>query len=124
MGYTAAQSELCLSYWMNRLQSIDTAYPLFETLNPVLAPQDELVHGSYTYRHPIFDAVAIAAQSALSSIQGRDHLFFAGAWTGYGFHEDGLKSAIAIAKSLGEELPWTSDVKGYDVQPPQLQRAG
>ena len=101
MGYNAAQNELCLSYWMNRLQSIDTAYPLFETLNPVLSPRDDLVHGSYSYRHPIFDAAAIAAQPELASIQGRDHLFFAGAWTGYGFHEDGLKSAIAIAKSLG-----------------------
>jgi len=124
MGYDAAQNELCLTYWMNRLQSIDAAYPLFETLNPVLPPRDDLVHGSYTYRHPIFDAAAIAAQPALASIQGRDHLFFAGAWMGYGFHEDGLKSAVAIAKSLGVEVPWDSDVKGYYAQPLQLQRAG
>ena len=124
MGYDAAQNELCLTYWMNRLQSIDTAYPLFETLNPVLAPRDDLVHGSYSYRHPIFDAAAIAAQPALASIQGRDHLFFAGAWTGYGFHEDGLKSAVAIANSLGVEVPWDSDVIGYDAQLTQLQRAG
>ena len=124
MGYNAAQNELCLTYWMNRLQSIDRAYPLFETLNPVLPPRDDLVHGSYSYRHPIFDAAAIAAQPALATIQGRDHLFFAGAWTGYGFHEDGLKSAVAIANSLGVEVPWDSDVIGYDAQPPELQRAG
>ena len=124
MGYDTVQNELCLTYWMNRLQSIDTAHPLFETLNPVLPPRENLVHGSYTYRHPIFDASAIVAQPALASIQGRDNLFFAGAWTGYGFHEDGLKSAIAIAKSLGAEVQWDSDVAGYDAQPPQLQRAG
>ena len=124
MGYDAAQNELCLTYWMNRLQSIDAAYPLFETLNPVQAPRDDLIHGSYHYRHPIFDAAAIAAQPKLASIQGRHHLFFAGAWTGYGFHEDGLKSAIAIAKTLGAEVPWNSAVTGYDVRPPQLQKAG
>ena len=124
MGYDAAQNELCLTYWMNRLQSIDAAYPLFETLNPVLAPRDDLIHGSYHYRHPIFDAAAIAAQPKLASIQGRDHLFFAGAWTGYGFHEDGLKSAIAIAKTLGAEVPWNSAITAYDVRPPQLQKAG
>ena len=123
MGYDTVQNELCLTYWMNRLQSIDTAHPLFETLNPVLPPRDNLVHGSYIYRHPIFDSAAIAAQSVLASIQGRDNLFFAGAWTGYGFHEDGLKSAIAIAKSLGAKVQWESDVEGYDKQPPQLQRA-
>ena len=97
---------------------------MFETLNPVLAPRDDLIHGSYHYRHPIFDAAAIAAQPKLASIQGRDHLFFAGAWTGYGFHEDGLKSAIAIAKTLGAEVPWSSAITAYDVRPPQLQKAG
>jgi len=60
----------------------------------------------------------------LASIQGQDHLFFAGAWTGYGFHEDGLKSAVAIAKSLGVEVPWDNDVTSCDAQPQQLQRAG
>ena len=124
MGYDAAQNELCLTYWMNRLQSIDVAYPLFETLNPVLAPRGDLIHGSYNYRHPIFDAAAIAAQSKLASIQGRDNLFFAGAWTGYGFHEDGLKSAVAIAKTLGAEVPWESVVTAYDIKPPKLQKAG
>ena len=60
----------------------------------------------------------------MSQIQGGDHLFFAGAWTDYGFHEDGLKSAVAIAKTLGVRLPWTSDVAAYDVVPSPLQRIG
>jgi predicted NAD/FAD-binding protein len=124
MGYDAGQNELCLTYWMNRLQSLDPACPLFETLNPVLAPRAELTHGSYHYRHPIFDEIAIAAQPKLSQIQGNNHLFFAGAWSGYGFHEDGLKSAVAIAKTIGVEVPWASNVMAYDVMPPKLQRIG
>ena len=105
--------ELCLTYWMNRLQSIEEKYPLYETLNPHIEPDPALVHGTFLYEHPIFDEEAIAAQSRLAEIQGRDHLFFAGAWTGYGFHEDGLKSAIAIAKTLGATIPWDSAVDGY-----------
>ena len=121
-GYDAGQNELCLTYWMNRLQSIDIACPIFETLNPVLPPRAELIHGSYHYRHPIFDAKAISAQTKLSQIQGGNHLFFAGAWSGYGFHEDGLKSAVAIAKTIGVEVPWANNVAAYNVIPSQLQR--
>jgi len=99
------------------LQSIDLAYPLYETLNPVRMPDPALTHGSFDYRHPIFDAAAIAAQPRLSEIQGQNGLFFAGAWTGYGFHEDGLKSAVAIAQTLGADIPWKTSVK------PHLQAA-
>ena len=124
MGFDSAQSDLCLTYWMNRLQSIDAACPLYETLNPVIEPRADLTHGRYSYRHPIFDAKAIAAQPRLKSIQGSDHIFFAGAWTGYGFHEDGLKSAVAIAKTLGVMVPWASDVAAYDNMPPPFERSG
>jgi predicted NAD/FAD-binding protein len=107
---------LCLTYWMNRLQSIDQAYPLYETLNPHIEPDPSLVHGEFSYDHPVFDERAILAQARLPEIQGHDNLFFAGAWTGYGFHEDGLKSAIAIARSLNIEVPWQSDVAAYPMQ--------
>ncbi len=113
MGITAQQNNLCLTYWMNRLQTIALEDPLYETLNPVVMPHPELTHGSFTYSHPIFDTTAIAAQSSLANMQGRGHVFVAGAWTGYGFHEDGLKSAIAIAKTLGATVPWVSDVAAY-----------
>ena len=112
-GPTVA-NDLCLTYWMNRLQSIDLAYPLFETLNPVTMPDEELIHGEFYYRHPVFDHKAIAAQPRLGKIQGRNGLFFAGAWTGFGFHEDGLKSAIAVAKTLGVDIPWPSNVGAYE----------
>ena len=110
----AVANDLCLTYWMNRLQSIDLAYPLYETLNPLTLPDEELIHGEFHYRHPVFDQKAIAAQPRLSKIQGKNGLFFAGAWTGFGFHEDGLKSAIAVAKTLGVDIPWPSDVRAYE----------
>lgn len=110
---------LCLTYWMNRLQSIDQKYPLYETLNPHIDPDPALVHGTYHYAHPIFDEPAVSAQSRLVDIQGTDDIFYAGAWTGFGFHEDGLKSAVAIAKTLGATIPWQSNVVAY----PQRSRA-
>ena len=102
---------------MNKLQSIDNAYPLFETLNPHREPDPALVHGTYSYDHPMFDERAVKGQQRLPMIQGTDDLFFAGAWTGHGFHEDGLKSAIAVARTLGVEIPWQTSVKPYPFLP-------
>ena len=101
---------------MNRLQSIDLKYPLYETLNPHIEPDPALVQGEFIYHHPVFDYAAINAQPQLADMQGVNNLFFAGAWTGYGFHEDGLKSAVAIAKTLGTPIPWHSDVLPFPVQ--------
>ena len=120
-GETSPPSDLCLTYWMNRLQSIDRAYPLYETLNPVRMPSAALVHGEFDYRHPVFDAKAIAMQSRLAEIQGQNGLFFAGAWTGFGFHEDGLKSAVAIAKTLGVEIPWETKVAAFEKSSEPMQ---
>ncbi|MFA5120992.1 NAD(P)/FAD-dependent oxidoreductase [Zavarzinia sp.] len=103
-GETGAVS---LTYWMNRLQGIDPACPLFVSLNPHRAPREELVFGRYHYRHPMFDAAAIAAQQRLATIQGRDRLWFAGAWCGNGFHEDGLRAGAAVAAAL--ETPSFAD---------------
>lgn len=112
---TGSPDNLCLTYWMNRLQSIDLKYPLYETLNPHIEPDPKLVHGEFIYHHPVFDRAAINAQPLMAEIQGLHNLFFAGAWTGYGFHEDGLKSAVAIAKTLGAPIPWQSDVVSFPV---------
>ena len=68
--------------------------------------------------------MAIAAQPKMAQIQGADHLFFAGAWTGYGFHEDGLKSAIAIAKTLGVSIPWQSEVPAFSEPAKMVSKAG
>ena len=118
IGSYEGDESLCLTYWMNKLQSIDNAYPLFETLNPHREPDSALVHGKYSYDHPMFDERAVKGQQLLPMIQGPGNLFFAGAWTGHGFHEDGLKSAIAVARTLGVEIPWQTSVDPHPLLPP------
>lgn len=95
-----------VTYWMNRLQALPDSHPLFVTLNPDRPILDDAVFASFSYDHPLYDAAAIAAQGRLESIQGRGNVYFAGAWTGYGFHEDGLRSGLAAAAKLGGVAPW------------------
>lgn len=101
-------SDLTLTYWMNKLQNIDNDYPLFVTLNPTQEPDPSLVFGEWSFEHPQYDAAAFDAQARLPHIQGNRATWFAGAWTGYGFHEDGLKSGMAVARALGAPIPWQS----------------
>jgi predicted NAD/FAD-binding protein len=95
-----------VSYWMNRLQAIDPAYPLFVSLNPPKAPDPALTFGVYDYDHPQFDTPALAAQRRFGRIQGRGGVWYAGAWLGHGFHEDGLTAGLRVARTLGGEVPW------------------
>ena len=97
----AADNDVAVTYWMNRLQDIDDDKPLFVSLNPPFAPAPELTFGKYMCEHPRYNAAAFAAQKRLGEIQGRRHTWFCGAWTGYGFHEDGLRSGLAVAEALG-----------------------
>jgi predicted NAD/FAD-binding protein len=97
-----------LSYWMNRLQNLETEQPVIVTLNPAREPAGALA--SFTYHHPIYDRAAVDAQAALPSIQGRHRTWFAGAWTAFGFHEDGLRSGLRVAAALGAEVPWAGQV--------------
>jgi hypothetical protein len=99
-------ADLCVTYWMNALQGIDPARPLFVTLNPPNAPDPALTFARFTYAHPQYTAAAIAAQKRLHEIQGHNRTWFCGAWTRYGFHEDGLVSGIEIAEALGGTAPW------------------
>lgn len=101
---------VALTYWMNRLQNIDPARPLFVSLNPFRPIREELVFATDHYRHPMFDAGAIAAQRALPKIQGRDRVWFAGSYAGNGFHEDGLAAGIAAASGLGCPPAWVSNL--------------
>lgn len=102
----SANDNICVTYWMNRLQGIDERYPLFVSLNPVHEPRPELVFGEWSYEHPQFDTRALAAQARLNEIQGTCNTWFAGAWTGHGFHEDGLRSGLDAACALGAMVPW------------------
>ena len=91
---------MTVTYWMNRLQNIDYAKPVFVTLNPVFPPAPEKTFGQYQYDHPQFDRAAMDAQNKLHGIQGTNHAWFCGAWAGYGFHEDGLQSALRVVEGI------------------------
>ncbi len=101
--------KITVTYWMNRLQGIDERYPLFVSLNPKHAIPDELIFDQADFDHPVFDQAAIAAQPRIAALQGRRGTWFAGAHLGHGFHEDGLASAVRVARGLSAAIPWESD---------------
>ncbi len=105
IAQSSEKSEAYVTYWMNNLQKLSTTDPLFVTLNGP-APNPGLVVGEYDYDHPQFDAPALAAQRQLGRIQGRGGVWYAGAWLGYGFHEDGLTSGVKVALALGGKADW------------------
>lgn len=103
----ASSQQLCVTYWMNRLQEIREDAPLFVTLNPPRLPRTETIIRTEYYDHPIFDAEALRAQENLWSLQGARNTWFCGAYFGSGFHEDGLQSGLAVAEALGGvKRPW------------------
>jgi predicted NAD/FAD-binding protein len=110
------ENDVAVTYWMNQLQGIDQDKPLFVSLNPPFEPDAELTFGKHVCEHPQYNAAAFAAQRRLDDIQGRRHTWFCGAWTGYGFHEDGLRSGLSIAQALGATVPWRAP-------PPELAQA-
>ena len=103
---TGNSGNLSITYWMNELQGINSPKPILLSLNPKILPNPDLIYGQYSYSHPILDNNAINIQKKLSSIQGKNNLWFCGAWTGFGFHEDGVKSAVEIANAHNIDLPW------------------
>ena len=94
-----------LSYFLNKLQPLEALENYFLTLNP----RDEVDAGIETFEfdHPLMTAKAIRAQLDIDSIQGRGNIYYAGAWTRYGFHEDGLLSAVRVAQKMNVDPPWT-----------------
>ncbi|MEO9211933.1 MAG: FAD-dependent oxidoreductase [Caulobacteraceae bacterium] len=101
-------AQLCVTYWMNRLQNLPARSPLFVTLNPVRAPEPAKVIRTEVYEHPQFDGAAIRAQKSLWSLQGAGGLWWCGSYFGSGFHEDGLQAGLAVAEALGGvKRPWT-----------------
>ncbi|MDP9044247.1 MAG: FAD-dependent oxidoreductase [Pseudomonadota bacterium] len=96
----AAGASVCLHYLLNRLQPLPFRTPVVVSLNPVRAPRPDLVLAEYDYAHPVFDTGAIAAQRAVPDLQGRRHTWYCGAWTRYGFHEDGLVSGLNVVDAL------------------------
>jgi predicted NAD/FAD-binding protein len=99
-GARTGDANVAVTYLLNKLQPLPFTTPLFVSLNPLAEPTPERVIAEFDYSHPIFDRAAIDAQKRLPTIQGRRGVWFAGAWTGYGFHEDGLKSGLAVAEAM------------------------
>jgi uncharacterized protein len=95
-----------LTYWMNSLQRIDRKRPLFVSLNPDQAPDPALTFEVFDCEHPQFDTAALAAQRLIGRIQGRGGVWYAGAWLGHGFHEDGLTAGLRAALALGGTVAW------------------
>jgi predicted NAD/FAD-binding protein len=104
----AATPSVSVTYLLNRLQPLPFAEPVFVSLNPTTEPRAEHLLAAFDYEHPVFDCAAIEAQQRLPQLQGRRGVWFAGAWTGYGFHEDGLKSGLAVAAALRRVLAPTT----------------
>jgi len=113
-------TRLSVSYWMNRLQNLPNDQGFFVTLNPAREPDPASVHASFVYHHPMFDGKAMAAQRALAGLQGQRNSWFCGSYFGYGFHEDGLVSGLAVAAALGVPAPWTADMPATDAAPAPL----
>ncbi len=106
----AGQKQLTVSYWMNSLQPLKTDTDLFVTLNPSGAVDPSRVLRQFNYTHPMFNSAAMTAQQDLWDLQGRRRTWFCGSYFGYGFHEDGLQSGLAVAEDLsGIERPWQVD---------------
>ncbi len=93
-------SRVCLHYWINRLQPLPFSQDVVVSLNPVRAIDPSKVLGEYDYAHPVFDLAAIKAQSQLPRLQGQQNTWYAGAWMGYGFHEDGFKAGRDAASGI------------------------
>jgi uncharacterized protein len=104
-GREDKNASIALTYWMNNLQNLKGA-PLFVTLNPSRMPAADKIYNQHVFEHPVFDQGAIEAQEQLADIQGKNNMWFCGAWTRYGFHEDGLTSGVVVAEALGAHIPW------------------
>jgi predicted NAD/FAD-binding protein len=106
------ETRVAVTYWMNMLQNIDTETPLLVTLNPITPPAADKVFEEIRYEHPVFDQAAIDGQGLLAACQGKSNVWLCGAYLGYGFHEDGLRSAVQLARSWDLPLPWEATGSG------------
>lgn len=103
---TKGSSEAIFTYCMNILQHIPKMFPVFVTLNPNKAIDDKKIYLRETYEHPEYNLDILEGQRLVESLQGNNNTYFAGAYLGYGFHEDGVESAVNVARLLGEDIRW------------------
>jgi predicted NAD/FAD-binding protein len=105
----ADTAPVSVTYLINRLQPLPVDTPVMVSLNPSRPPDPAHVLKRIEYAHPIFDAPALAAQGRIDALQGQRRTWFCGAWLRYGFHEDGLRSALRVADGLGVAAPWARE---------------
>jgi predicted NAD/FAD-binding protein len=95
----ASDKPVFVTYWLNRLQNLQTDKQIFVSLNPTTFPREERVHKVIVMGHPQFTPATTQAQLQVNELQGVDGLWFAGAWLGFGFHEDGLRSGLQVRRT-------------------------
>jgi len=100
------KKNISVTYWMNKLQNIKEKNPLFLSLNPANPPKENSIFRVIEYEHPVFDLKSINSQKLLKKIQGNKNTWHCGAWSGNGFHEDGIQSSLKLAKALGIKVLW------------------
>lgn len=99
-----------ISYWMNRLQNLQTSQPIIVSINPPRLPASGTEYARFVYRHPQFDAMSRSAQSMLGTLQGNGNVWFCGSYCGYGFHEDAVQSGFVVADALDCPVPWHDEI--------------
>ena len=104
------EAAVCLHYLINRLQPVPWKTPVIVSMNPVRPLAERAVLGRWELDHPVFDRAAVHAQRQLGDLQGRHHVWFCGAWTRYGFHEDGLSSGLDVARRVIDR--WAAQPQG------------
>jgi predicted NAD/FAD-binding protein len=109
------QGQVCLHYLLNRLQPLPWSQPVIVSLNPARAIDERQVRRRISYAHPVFDQAAVEAQRQLGELQGKRRSWFCGAWLGYGFHEDGLRSGLGAADGVSGALRRESALIGEGV---------
>lgn len=118
------ESNVCVTYWMNRLQALPIKEDIFVTLNPETPPDSAHLHGRFEYDHPVFHRDALRGQRALWALQGVRNTWFCGAYFGAGFHEDGLQAGLAVAEMLGGvSRPWVLESPNNRLLLPQKEAA-
>jgi predicted NAD/FAD-binding protein len=105
------ERSVSVTYWMNSLQRLDTPNDYFVSLNPLCEPDPASIVAEFEYQHPVFDLASQRLAWQLAQVQGRERVWFCGAWTGYGFHEDGIRSGVEVAVRLGAHLPWEAQLQ-------------
>ena len=113
---------------MNRLQNIPDSDPLFVTLNPSRDIPHEDIYDEVVFSHPVFDGAALRAQDMIRAMQGENHTWFAGAYNRYGFHEDGIASAMRVVRMINQghqrrDIQDVSDEQSAEIAVPVDMRA-